>query len=709
MKKTIVYSVLLGLLCGLPALAAPVRYVAQNGGRDSNNGLSWATPFATIQKGIDSLVAQEGGTGTVYVEAGYYAPVTSANHPIRIEAVREVLTYSTIITGENVTRCATLGNPSLVDMQNPSNSVPQNATVLSGFVLAFGRGVQGAHPASAFGAGVFGGTLTNCLITQCTTGSSGGGAAFSTLIDCAVNENVANANGGGLFHCTFVGGSMWGNQAGANGGGVAESDIRNVTIGGSIAAGYGGGAYNSKLANCMVYYNQSKTGGGVSKSTIYNCTLMSNHIAKDGVSDVIPDTNSAGADDSVCYNSLFIWNYYVENGLYTSSNGDLRSTFYSCCIPVLPLKGTGNITESPNLQGNGDAPYRLLPGSPCINAGNKAYVPAGVLTDIDGNARIAHGTVDIGCHEFSDDISVWVALDARGGSVTPGDLEVVYGGKYDGLADATRRGYVFNGWTLDGVPVTADSYVTRMPQHTLVAQWTPVTVTVHVDLGGAGDTTVYLPFGGVYMHTIPAPVKTGHTFAGWLDVGNDQVFQVTTVNAHTVHPAWTAKTVAVQADLDGDGVADTTVHLPFGSAYAAGIAESARDGHDFAGWMDGTGATVTTVSNESAHTVYSKWRAAGAPAQFDEDGDIAIPVITGISMDTMKQSVTITVSNCVQSASVYWLEGTDDLTTKFLPLEPTDYETPAAEIRDGIWIIPDIPVNTGLGQFFYKVGVGSRE
>ena len=53
-----------------------------------------------------------------------------------------------------------------------------------------------------------------------------------------------------------------------------------------------------------------------------------------------------------------------------------------------------------------DNDYHLTGASPCINAGD----PAGNYTgqsDIDGDARVMHGQVDIGADEFSGILSRW--------------------------------------------------------------------------------------------------------------------------------------------------------------------------------------------------------------------------------------------------------------------------------------------------------------
>ena len=44
--------------------------------------------------------------------------------------------------------------------------------------------------------------------------------------------------------------------------------------------------------------------------------------------------------------------------------------------------------------------WRLLPGSPCINTGDPAFIPAGGETDLEGHARVLCDRVDMGAYEF---------------------------------------------------------------------------------------------------------------------------------------------------------------------------------------------------------------------------------------------------------------------------------------------------------------------
>jgi len=82
------------------------------------------------------------------------------------------------------------------------------------------------------------------------------------------------------------------------------------------------------------------------------------------------------------------------------ANADLNY----CCTTPLPTSGIGNISDAPLFVDYVGGNLRLQSSSPCINAGNNGYAPAG--SDLDGNPRIKGGTVDIGAYEFQSPAAV---------------------------------------------------------------------------------------------------------------------------------------------------------------------------------------------------------------------------------------------------------------------------------------------------------------
>ncbi len=59
--------------------------------------------------------------------------------------------------------------------------------------------------------------------------------------------------------------------------------------------------------------------------------------------------------------------------------------------------GTGNIVVDPLFADAEDGDFRLLAGSPCLDAGDNAAVSG--ATDLAGNPRVQNGTVDMGAYE----------------------------------------------------------------------------------------------------------------------------------------------------------------------------------------------------------------------------------------------------------------------------------------------------------------------
>ena len=161
-----------------------------------------------------------------------------------------------------------------------------------------------------------------------------------TVSNCVLAGNLANlGNGcGGAVYCgTLVNCILKGNSAGGLGGGAYNSTLINCTICSNSATNSGGGVYGGSLTNCILFYNSAPSGPNYSSGVFSYCDTM-----------------------------------------------------------PLP-SGIGNIAATP-LFVNLTNDFHLKSNSPCINAGNNAFVIG--RNDLDGNPRIVGGTVDIGAYEY---------------------------------------------------------------------------------------------------------------------------------------------------------------------------------------------------------------------------------------------------------------------------------------------------------------------
>ncbi len=132
-----------------------------------------------------------------------------------------------------------------------------------------------------------------------------------------------------------------------------------------------------------------------SSVTITNNTIVGN--ASDNWDDNNGGVHCAEGASATITNCIF-WG----NGDY-----DLYgcSATYSCLQHEHP--GVGNVHLDPLFTSPGHweehgwvgNDYHLLPGSPCVDIGSNAAVPPSLLSDMDGNARVANGTVDMGAYE----------------------------------------------------------------------------------------------------------------------------------------------------------------------------------------------------------------------------------------------------------------------------------------------------------------------
>jgi len=281
------------------------------------------------------------------------------------------LTAEIVVTNAITVKSVNGADVTTVDGQNSVRcfNLGTNACTIDGFTIQNGR-ADGLWPDNC-GAGVFCSLTphsewpTNPIVSNCTI------LGNSSLLNASGTPYGGGCFGGRMIHCTISGNSAH------TGGGCHMSILNNCTVFDNSAA-LGGGSDHALLIHCTIFSNSASVGSGCHKTQLQNCILWNN-------------TGSG-------------------------HNWDNCAFAYSCSPG---LSGNGNITNAPFFA---DAAGRLLPNSPCIDAGTNL---TSMVDDIEGTPRPLDGDnngsaiPDMGAYEYFN-----AAADSDGDSVTDGDEQI---------------------------------------------------------------------------------------------------------------------------------------------------------------------------------------------------------------------------------------------------------------------------------------------
>ena len=344
----------------------------------ANDGSSWANAYTSLQSALTAAISG----GEIWVASGTYRPTTTTNRGFSFALKNGVGIYGGFVGTEtsrsqrdpatNVTILSgDIGTPG-ISTDNSYHVVTADSTVSASAVLD-GFTITGGNASGAAPDNLGGGLL--------------GSNASPTVARCAFTGNSASDRGGAVRvdggNAAFLDCNFTGNSAGVAGGAVSAGTVAGLTLtrclirGNTAGDGTRGGGIdvtnNVAVTDCLIAQNSNngvvffQGGNGLADTTVtghggYGVSALS------GTSTI---TNSILWSDATGEIFLGI------SGSLNVSYSDVQGGF----------GGSGNINADPHFVNPGAGNWKLGSGSPAVDSGNNAAVPAGITTDLAGLPR----------------------------------------------------------------------------------------------------------------------------------------------------------------------------------------------------------------------------------------------------------------------------------------------------------------------------------
>lgn len=217
--------------------------------------------------------------------------------------------------------------------------------------------------------------------------------------------------------------------------------------------------------------------------------------------------------------------------------------------------------------------------------------------------------------------------NANGGSVSPANKAIAYGGAYGTLPTPTRSAdaqytYTFAGWftAASGGSQVSSNTTIGAGNVTIYAHWTPnirsYTFTFNANGGNTPSSTSITKTYGSAVGTLPtvsrsSSVSQNFTFVGWFDTsaasGGTQLTTSTQITSNkTWYARWSASTrqYTISVGVNNSGMGTATGGGTYNYGATATLTATAKSGYRFVNWSDGntSASRSVTVSGNASYT-----------------------------------------------------------------------------------------------------------